>query len=102
LAPTRMRTVAVCDGFLSSLVTLRWAPTTSPQADGYEVFRSTSASGPFRSVAFVIGRSTARYADSEVGSGTTYYYMLKSSGGGKTSAYSTSVRADTPGICLFP
>jgi serine/threonine-protein kinase len=102
LAPTGIRAAAACDGFLSTLVTLRWKPASSPQAEGYEVFRGASASGPFRSVAFVIGRSTNRYEDSDVGTGTSYYYVLKSSGGGTTSAYSTSVRADTPSLCLFP
>jgi serine/threonine-protein kinase len=102
LAPTGIRTEAVCDGFLSTVVTVRWKATTSHLAEGYEVFRSTSASGPFRSVAFVIGRAATRYVDSEVGSGDTYYYVLKSSGGGKTSAYSTLARADTPALCLFP
>jgi hypothetical protein len=102
LAPTRIRTAGACDGFLSALVAVTWKPTTSSGAEGYEVFRGTTARGPFRSVAFVIGRSSTRYEDADVGSGNTYYYLVKSSGGGTSSAYSSPARAETPTLCLFP
>ena len=81
---------------------MTWKATSSHQADGYEVFRSTAAAGPFRSVAVVIGRTTTRYEDADVGSGATYYYLVRSSGDGKSSLYSTLSKAETPGLCLFP
>lgn len=102
LAPTGVRSAGACDGFLSAVVAVTWKATESRQADGYEVFRSTAAAGPFRSVATVIGRTTVRYEDADVGSGATYYYLVRTSGDGRSSLYSTPSQAKTPSLCLFP
>lgn len=102
LAPTGLRAKGECGGFLSAEVTVTWAPTRGQVVEGYEVFRSHASDGPYRSVAFVLGRTSSRYVETEVRTGTDYWYLVKASGGGRTSAYSAPARTGTPSVCLFP
>ncbi|ADG81890.1 cytochrome C family protein [Thermincola potens JR] len=59
-------------------VTITWDPASDPApnstgVDGYEIYRATSASGPYE----YIGYSTSTsYTDRELLAETTYYYMV--------------------------
>jgi hypothetical protein len=59
-------------------VTLSWTPSVSPGVVGYNVYRATSSgaeqqSSPINGAALIAGDS---YADTNVASGTTYYYVV--------------------------
>jgi hypothetical protein len=59
-------------------VTLSWTPSVSPGVVGYNVYRATSPGGepgtsPINGAALIAGDS---YADTNVVSGTTYYYVV--------------------------
>jgi len=54
-------------------VSLTWSPSTSPNVTSYNVYRGTSASGPFTRVTSSPVTATT-FNDQNVQSGTTYYY----------------------------
>ena len=98
-APTGLGAAAGCN-FLSPKVTLTWTATTSTFADGYDVYRGTVNGGPYSNIAHVNGRTTATYVDTSVSSNRTYYYVLRSTAYGWTSANSNQASATTPLLCL--
>ncbi|HJR19551.1 MAG TPA: hypothetical protein VJ922_07510 [Actinomycetota bacterium] len=101
LAPTGLGATAGCQT-LAPKITLTWTATTSTFADGYDVYRSTTSGGPYSSIAHVNGRTTAIYVDaSGLSLNTTYYYVIRSTAYGWTSANSSQASAKTPFICLF-
>ena len=55
--------------------TINWTPTSN--VSGYEIYRSTSASGTYSKVA-VMPSSAGGYSDSGLNSGATYYYKVRS------------------------
>lgn len=85
-------------------VTVSWtAPTTNSDNStltdllGYELYRSTSASGPFTQVNTSDITSGAQYSDTSVTNGNTYYYKVTAANtGGSESALSTVSAAALP------
>lgn len=65
-------------------VTVKWGEVIG--ADGYYVFRKT-ASGSWKRIKIVTGRSTTAFTDTTVKSGTTYYYTLQAYSGTALSSY---------------
>jgi hypothetical protein len=76
-------------------VTLNWTASTSSNVLGYNVYRSTTSSGPFTEIhALVAGTS---YVDSTVSSGMTYYYVTTAVDSSNTeSGYSNQTTASVP------
>jgi fibronectin type 3 domain-containing protein len=76
-------------------VNLSWNP--SSEVMGYNVYRSTAASGKYSKINSSVNPNTA-YVDSTVVSGQTYYYAATSvNSGGQESALSTpAVAASVP------
>ena len=76
-------------------VTLSWTASVSTVA-GYNVYRSTSSSGPFSMLDVVLVASTT-FVDTTVVSGMTYYYYATSvDSSGRESVPSTQVSATVP------
>jgi putative Ig domain-containing protein len=75
---------------------LNWTPSTSPDVNGYNVYRSAvSSSGYVKINSSPLGPST--YTDSTVVSGQTYYYVTTSvDTSGIESSYSDQVQAVIP------
>jgi hypothetical protein len=90
-----------CDGFLKARVQLTWFPGEARSTDGYAVYRSDARDGPWDKVELLSGRSTTRFIDPRLNTGTTYWYEVRSTAGSRLSPYSSPIQADTPGFCLF-
>ena len=87
-APTDLTASAVS----SSQINLTW--DASAGATGYEIERSLSATSGFSEV----GTATATsYSDTGLTAGTTYYYQVIATGGGKSSGASNTASATTSG-----
>jgi fibronectin type 3 domain-containing protein len=80
------------------IVTLTWnspAPVEGVTVTGYNVYRSTSAGGPYVPIAFNV--SERRYKDTLVSGARTYYYVVTSvDSRGHESAYSKEIRTVIP------
>ena len=76
-------------------VVLSWSDSAS-QVLGYNVYRSTAASGPFKIMNSAIDSSTS-YTDTSVKGGTTYYYVTTAvAANGTESTFSNKVKAVVP------
>jgi fibronectin type 3 domain-containing protein len=76
-------------------VDLSWTDSSSGIA-GYNVYRSTTAGGPYTKINASLNPSTG-YADGSVQSGQTYFYVTTAvDSGGTESAYSNQVTAQVP------
>jgi len=76
-------------------VALSWMGSATPNIAGYNIYRATSAAGPFT----LIGSSglATTYTDNNVQSGTTYYYQVAAlDGNNNLSPYSNQVQAVIP------
>jgi hypothetical protein len=85
----------------SSSISLTW--TASTGATSYNIFRSTSSSGPFTT--FAGSPTTTSFTDTGLSPNTTYYYELTASNTGGTSAISStpaSATTSSNGSCLPP
>jgi hypothetical protein len=100
-APIGLVAKASCDGFLKARVELSWFPGEARSTDGYAVYRSDARDGPWQKIELLSGRSTTRFTDPRLNTGTTYFYEVRSTAGSRMSEYSPAVPADTPGFCLF-
>jgi fibronectin type 3 domain-containing protein len=79
----------------SHSVDLSWNASSSSVA-GYNIYRGTSASGPFTKLNSALDAAT-NYTDSSVQGGNTYYYVATSvDGGGTESGYSSAVSVTIP------
>lgn len=76
-------------------VVLVWTPSVSTITDGYEVFRSTTAGGPYALIATLPGPATVTYVDSSVVEFTTYYYVVQATRNLWQSANSNEVAKTT-------
>lgn len=90
-APTNL-TATVGD----SQVFLSWAAVTG--ATGYNVKRSTTAGGPYTTIATSI--TGTNYVDTSVTNGTTYYYVVTTLN--DTSASGNSTKASATPIVSAP
>ena len=63
-------------------------------ANGYYVYRSTSAAGSYKRIATVSGKTTTKYADTDITAGKTYYYKIKTRNKvNKVTGYSSASKA---------
>ena len=86
-APTSLSATGVS----TSEIDLTWATVSG--ASSYNVYRSTTASGPYSEIAS--GLTTASYADKTLPASTTYYYAVASASGSNVSVLSSDVSATT-------
>ena len=78
------------------VVKLQWQPSSSTGVIGYYVYRSTVSGGPYTKVMGSLIAGTA-YADSNVISGTEYYYVVTAANAaGQESSYSAQVGVSVP------
>jgi Abnormal spindle-like microcephaly-assoc'd, ASPM-SPD-2-Hydin len=77
-------------------VELSWDASTSTSITGYNVYRATSAAGPYSKVN-PSPNAAMNYSDSTVQSGQTYYYVTTAvNSSGEESSYSNQVTAQIP------
>ncbi|HWY23282.1 MAG TPA: fibronectin type III domain-containing protein, partial [Nevskia sp.] len=81
LAPTNVTATAG-----SGSVTLRW--TASPNATTYYIYKSTTAGGEAPPAVTSASGSSTSITIGGLSNGTTYFFKIKASNGGGTSAYS--------------
>src|SRR5262249_8862213 len=82
-------------GTVSHTVALNWQASTSENVAGYRIYRGTTSGGPYALVSSV-GLVTS-FADSNVQSGQTYYYVTTAlSTTGTESVYSNQTQAVIP------
>ena len=76
-------------------VALSWAPSSSPDISSYDVYRGTVSGGPYS--LFSSGVSSTSYTDSNVQSGSTYYYVTTAvDSSGVQSGYSNEAQVVIP------
>jgi len=78
--------VGLSAALVANQAALSWTATSG--ATSYNVYRSTSSSGPFTTT--LASPTTNSYTDTTVASGTTYYYEIAASNSSGTSANSAS------------
>jgi len=77
-------------------VELSWSASQSPSISGYNVYRATTAGGPYSKINPSLNQ-TMNYSDNTVGSGETYYYVTTAvNSDGVESGYSNQVTAQVP------
>jgi hypothetical protein len=78
------------------VVKLQWQPSSSTGVVGYYVYRSTVSGGPYTKVVGTPIAGTS-YSDSNVTSGTSYYYVVTAvASDGNESSYSVQVAVSVP------
>lgn len=70
-------------------VTLAWTASTSNNVIGYNVFRGTTAGGPYTKIAS-LSAANIGYTDITVVSGTTYYYVVTAVGPGNVQSVNSN------------
>lgn len=75
----------------STAVKLAWQSVTG--ADGYNIYRSTTANGGFSNIATINDGTTSTYTDKNLQTGQTYYYKIKYFSGSFTSKNSAVLGA---------
>ena len=81
---------------IQHIVDLSWNASSSGSIAGYNVYRSTSASGPFSKINPALDASL-NYSDNTVQSGSTYYYATTAvDTSGEESSYSNMTTAVVP------
>jgi tRNA A-37 threonylcarbamoyl transferase component Bud32 len=98
--PTRVTAEGDCGGFLDPDVAVRWVPTRTRSADGYNVYRATESGGELERVGRVEGRGTTVFEDDGVGTNDQYFYVVRATGGDRISPPSGQAQAKTPVFCL--
>jgi hypothetical protein len=77
-------------------VTLRWVPSTSPNIQGYNVYRGTVSGGPYTQINSSLVTGTT-YSDATVEAGETYFYVTTAiNSQGTDSAYSNQASVVIP------
>ena len=99
-APSGLSATGGCNGLLQPRVSLSWTASPSTFADGYDIRRSLVSGGPYTTVAHVNGRTTTTYNDAPLTLNTTYYYVVRATAGGWTSANTAQKSATTPLVCV--
>jgi hypothetical protein len=82
----------------SLTVNVSWTATTTAQAQGYSILRSTSAAGPFVAVGTTSGINTTTWIDAtrQLAFSTTYYYIVKATIASWTSGPAGPASVTTP------
>jgi hypothetical protein len=85
-----------CASGLLHTVSLTWTASTSSNVVGYNVYRGTTAGGPYNKLTSSAVAGTA-YTDNAVDAGKTYYYVATAvDGSGNESVYSSEAMAVIP------
>ncbi len=80
----------------SHTVSLQWDPSSSPNINGYNIYRSTNNGGPYSKINPSLN-STTSYSDNSVVDGTTYYYVTTAvNTSNQESGYSNQATAVIP------
>ena len=87
LAPTDLSAQSLA----SSGIKLRWQDNSVNETI-FEVFRSSSNTGPFTQIA-TVGTNVETYSDASVVAGETYFYQVRATSAGSTSDFSQVVSA---------
>ena len=87
LAPTNLSAQAVS----GSEVRLTWQDNAGNETN-FEIFRSTTDSGPFTSLA-TVGADSESYSDTEVSEGATYFYQVRATNANSESEFSPTTFA---------
>ena len=87
-APAPADVQAVANG---SAVTLQWAPVSDGSLAGYNVYRASSASGPYTRLDTSPFSQTS-FTDSNPGTGTVYYRVTAVDSGGESQATNASAQ----------
>jgi fibronectin type 3 domain-containing protein len=74
-------------------VTLRWNASVTAGVDGYNIYRSTSPTGPYVKINHVKKLS---YVDHDVKNGDHYYYVVRGTVGDRESSDSNRAEATIP------
>lgn len=74
-------------------VNLNWADNSEPDLANYRVKRSTSAGGPYSTIA---SPSASSFTDTGLTNGTTYYYVVSAVDGGGQESGDSSEASATP------
>jgi tRNA A-37 threonylcarbamoyl transferase component Bud32 len=98
--PTRVTAEGDCGGFLDPDVMVRWVPTRTRSADGYNVYRASTSGGELELVGGVRGRGTTVFEDDGVGTNDQYFYVVRATDGETISPASGQAQANTPAFCL--
>jgi hypothetical protein len=89
-APATLKLVIVPNGFKLSW---RTSPEDPGVVTGYEIFRSTMASGPFNRVA-TVNKGVSEYIDTTASPEIIYYYKIRAVAGTFYSPYSNTVTGE--------
>ena len=77
-------------------VLLNWTASSSPNVEGYNVYRGTQTGGPYSKINTSLDSNTT-YTDSSVTNGDTYYYVTTAvNSGNQESTYSNEAEAQIP------
>ena len=78
-------------------VLLSWTASTSPNIDGYNVYRGTKSGGPYSRINSSLNPGVT-YTDNTVSNGQTYYYVTTAvDSNSQESTYSNQATAKIPG-----
>ena len=77
-------------------IKLTWVDNSSNESN-FIVARSTTSGGPYTTVA-TLGANVTSYTNTGLGVSTTYYYVVRASNAGGTSANSAQASATTPAV----
>jgi tRNA A-37 threonylcarbamoyl transferase component Bud32 len=97
---TALEARGACGGFFRAQASLGWRASTSSIADGYVIYRSRSAKGPYEAIGIVPGRDVVRFVDQSLALNATYFYRVRATSGSRLSPFSGQARAETPFFCL--
>ncbi|HET6252717.1 MAG TPA: PA14 domain-containing protein [Puia sp.] len=95
LSPSNLSAQFGSDAYNNAGVQLNWNDSAY-NASGYQIFRSTSATGPFTQVLPNLLPNATSVFDSTVGSFQTYYYQVRAVNSNGVSNFSNIVNVTTP------
>ena len=81
-------------------VSLNWDDNTEPDLAGYNVYRSTTSSGPYSKINGPLVTSST-YNDTSVTNGTTYYYVVRAEDNGANDSSNSSEVSSTPNATIL-
>lgn len=93
-------TRGTCSTLTGDSLNISWSASASSWADGYDILRSLTGSGPFLQIAHV-GAGTYFYNDANLAFSTSYYYRVRATKANWTSSELSTATITTRNIlCL--
>jgi hypothetical protein len=89
-APTSLQTT----GITASQIQLNWVNNTPGAATGFEVWRSSTPTGPFNLLA-TVGGTTTTYTDGGLTAGSSFFYEVRAVAGTRQSPFSNIAGGST-------